>query len=262
MYSTVSVNTWNRGGVFRLSPFVLLSLCVHGGLLLAIAAAITAPGPIGPMPTVLSVRLSVEKTGGEKPVTSPAPASATTHRQPSPPTHRQRPARHVVNKSVAPRIVRTPSPPPQPRPVSTASLAPMSPVAENFPDTAQAPRIEPALSSTTGSSTAASAAAMEANQAAVRKEVRTLLLKDLARRFNYPLIARRRGWQGRVLLSITVRSNGTLARVHVTQSSGFDILDRSAVNTLRSVGQLADASPSLRGQSLELLLPVVYRLTD
>lgn len=252
MYSTVQVNAWNRGGAFRLSPFVLLSLCVHGGLLLALAAR-TAPGPVDSTPATLSVRLSVEQARSEKPTTSPAATPAIA------PMSRQRVARHVVRKSVAPRIARTL---PLSQAVNTISPASMSPVPEDLPDTAQAPPIEPTVSSRKGASKAPADATVAGSQVGVRKQVRMLLLKDLARRFTYPLIARRRGWQGRVLLSITIRSNGTLARVHVTQSSGFDILDRSAVNTLRSVGQLADATPPLGGQSLELLLPVVYRLTD
>lgn len=49
----------------------------------------------------------------------------------------------------------------------------------------------------------------------------------------YPAVARRRNYQGTTLLDVLVDSQGRAAQVRVNQSSGFAILDRSAVTAVR-----------------------------
>lgn len=48
----------------------------------------------------------------------------------------------------------------------------------------------------------------------------------------YPEIARRRGYEGEVLLSVVVSADGTVATVRVKRSSGHSILDRAAVEAV------------------------------
>jgi protein TonB len=49
----------------------------------------------------------------------------------------------------------------------------------------------------------------------------------------YPLIARRLGAQGVVMLRVQVREDGSVALVELARSSGFAVLDDSAVRTVR-----------------------------
>ena len=49
----------------------------------------------------------------------------------------------------------------------------------------------------------------------------------------YPLAARRRGMQGRVLVSAHVRSDGACAEVRLHRSSGHSLLDQSALEAVR-----------------------------
>jgi protein TonB len=49
----------------------------------------------------------------------------------------------------------------------------------------------------------------------------------------YPVIARRTGTQGVVLLRVQVRVDGTVAEVQIAQSSGSALLDDSALQTVR-----------------------------
>lgn len=49
----------------------------------------------------------------------------------------------------------------------------------------------------------------------------------------YPMIAKRRGWQGTVLLEVEVKENGRPGSVKVRESSGREILDQSAMRTVR-----------------------------
>lgn len=49
----------------------------------------------------------------------------------------------------------------------------------------------------------------------------------------YPKLARQRGWQGRVVLSVHISEEGTPVDVQVKQSSGYGILDRAALKALK-----------------------------
>ena len=111
------------------------------------------------------------------------------------------------------------------------------------------------------SSNAQSADAGVRSDQTARAHVRALLLTDLQRYFEYPAMARQRGWQGLVWLSVTVQPDGALDDIHVTRSSGYHLLDSSAIAAMRRV-RLAEATHWLNGRALEMPLPIVYRLID
>ena len=50
----------------------------------------------------------------------------------------------------------------------------------------------------------------------------------------YPAIARKRNWQGSVVLSILVLENGDVDGVTIDHSSGYELLDTSALTTVRT----------------------------
>lgn len=50
----------------------------------------------------------------------------------------------------------------------------------------------------------------------------------------YPAAARRRGMQGVVLLGVAVTKEGYVDKINVLQTSGFRVLDRSAVKSVKS----------------------------
>lgn len=49
----------------------------------------------------------------------------------------------------------------------------------------------------------------------------------------YPRIARRRGYEGVVILSVEVRNNGTVGGITLKESSGHSILDAAALKTVK-----------------------------
>ena len=246
----------------RLAVFLALSLGVHAGLLLVRAPAPEIRTVAG---SVLSVSLSVIEPPQQAPADlDPAPAKA-----PPPPPPKPAPRRAPQPADTAARrppespgaAARTAKARPPAR--ATGSNAP-APGAEQH-RTPSAPETPVAASKPSAHSTperpVTQAAAAKARETA-RARVRELVLADVARYFEYPWLARRRGWQGMVWLSITVRPDGALERIHVTRSSGYDVLDRSAVETMQRVGPLAHAGRWLDGAALELPLAIVYRLTD
>lgn len=50
----------------------------------------------------------------------------------------------------------------------------------------------------------------------------------------YPFVARRMGWQGRVILHVEVLAEGACGAVSVLHSSGHEVLDNAAMMTVRS----------------------------
>jgi protein TonB len=88
------------------------------------------------------------------------------------------------------------------------------------------------------------------------------LTAQLARYFTYPALARRQGWEGHVLLALTIEPDGQLENLQVASSSGYAVLDAAALHALQRVGRLAAAADWLAGTTLDMRLPVIYRLTE
>ncbi|MFH1293107.1 MAG: energy transducer TonB [Pseudomonadota bacterium] len=50
----------------------------------------------------------------------------------------------------------------------------------------------------------------------------------------YPRIARRRGYEGTVIMQVLVDRNGRVKELHIVQSSGHDVLDRAAITSVKN----------------------------
>lgn len=77
----------------------------------------------------------------------------------------------------------------------------------------------------------------------------------------YPSVARRRGWEGTVLLRLTIAADGSLVSTEVAASSGRAALDEAAVAAAR---RWTFAAALSRGAAVDskLDVPVVFRLAD
>ena len=75
----------------------------------------------------------------------------------------------------------------------------------------------------------------------------------------YPPEARRKGYHGEVLLKVEVLSSGQVGEIEVKKSSGHDVLDRSALNTVRKWKFI----PARKGEtpvSLWVNIPIRFQL--
>ena len=79
---------------------------------------------------------------------------------------------------------------------------------------------------------------------------------------HYPRIAIRNSWHGQVDLAIRVQANGELGKIYVIQSSGYNLLDKAAIKSVQQVAVLPDAGYWLNGQPIDVILPVIYQLSD
>jgi periplasmic protein TonB len=77
----------------------------------------------------------------------------------------------------------------------------------------------------------------------------------ILRNISYPDEARRKDWQGTVLLSFIIKADGSVRAFKIMQSSGHKLLDRSAVETIR----IAEPFPAPPGEA-QLIIPISYRL--
>jgi protein TonB len=74
-------------------------------------------------------------------------------------------------------------------------------------------------------------------------------------KLTYPVIARQMGWEGKVKVSFTISRDGFATDIMITQSSGKEVLDNSAVEAVRN------ASPFPRPPvSAQIIIPIRYRL--
>lgn len=254
----------------RLRYFFVASLCVHAGLLIVLAEE--PPAAYGTTtPTTLSVTLHLIEpavAAASRPAVAPPAESTVAASRPAASVRRLEQLKRLARSSLHAAAAKPIAPPVEQRPRKPdreiASATDRSPPPVNelapAPDATDATDAASVATPSVAERTAGTHAAPP-QQAVARAQMRALLLADLGRRFTYPVLARRRGWQGEVLLSVTIHPSGMLERVQIAQSSGHDVLDRAAVSAMLHVKRVAEAGASLHGQDLQLLLPVIYRLT-
>jgi protein TonB len=92
--------------------------------------------------------------------------------------------------------------------------------------------------------------------------IRAALQQALLPIFEYPRVARRRGWQGRVKVSLYVDAGGDLSRIHLIESSGYSLLDKEAVKNVTSLRNVPAVTQWLDSSGMEVVLPVNYRLDN
>ncbi len=181
---------------------------------------------------------------------APAPSSVKSTAQLPPPD------RHPPPRPAA-------SAPPLPKARSVATAQPAA-KALRPTTTRQAETTPPATPRSEPERVAASstARAQTATSLSVSERVSAALQSQLAESFDYPWLARKRGWQGLVTLSLHIDRHGALSRWKVIRTSGYSLLDRSALRAAQRIGRLQQADSLLNGQALNLNLPVRYQLLD
>lgn len=241
------------------ASWFLLSLGVHLAAFVLLTFLVAAPVR-KQSPVVIDLTLD---TAGP-PATSPQRSTAPVRRL-APPPERSAPVVPPTPQPQPPLPVR--NVPVTPLPVAAATVV-SSPVAANPAAVPVANGHAPAaVRPATGGSTPSRPAAAPAGEtgegapspAAVKqrylKEHFTYIRDLVLRRLVYPPQARRLGWQGRVTVSFVVNADGSASSLRVLESSGYPLLDRSALETVRSAAPFP--RPPLPA---EIVIPVGFRL--
>jgi protein TonB len=215
--------------------FITLSVAIHAAVLLVGNRPEPRIAPAGRMVHVsMSYRAGV--SGPAVPAVNHTGRTRTSREQPQVTSNRPSPVSAARKKAS-----RHPDNPPH---ETTATLPVTTRQAENTP--------APGLSSP-------AATGMETARQTAREQLHDSILRLVSSRFNYPLLARRKGWQGVVKLQVHIESDGRISRLHVEQTSGYPVLDRAALQSLQ-LASVPDAEKWMQGQAIDIIIPVEYRL--
>jgi len=89
-------------------------------------------------------------------------------------------------------------------------------------------------------------------------EVRRLLEKHK----NYPWMARRQHREGVVVLKFTISMDGAITDHAIARSSGHEVLDEAAQETLHKVGRFPPLPTALGRSHLTIQVPLTFRLAE
>lgn len=191
-------------------------------------------------------------------VTLPAPPQpappAPEPPAPKPPEPKPKPV--VKPRSVEPQRVQPapqvamPDAPEETPPTEEVSSAPLQPVAATPASTA------PAASTASIASTAPAAQDREPDR---EPDYQAAYLRNPVP--SYPMVARRMGWQGRVVLNVEVLADGLCGQINIHKSSGYAMLDNAALQTVKTWRFLPARQA---GQNVDkwFMIPIQFSLKD
>ncbi|MCD6547922.1 MAG: energy transducer TonB [Thermodesulfobacterium sp.] len=83
-----------------------------------------------------------------------------------------------------------------------------------------------------------------------------IISKIVQKNISYPYIARKMGWEGRVVVSFVLTKEGKINLLTVEKSSGYDVLDENAIKTIKKVSKYFPLPPL----DVKIKLPISYKL--
>lgn len=93
-------------------------------------------------------------------------------------------------------------------------------------------------------------------------EYGSLLGRAIAKHKQYPRIAQMRGWQGDVILNLKIDGNGKVISAGVQQSSGYEALDKQALEMARKAAPFPAPPQALRNRTFNIVVPVSFKLEE
>ncbi len=94
--------------------------------------------------------------------------------------------------------------------------------------------------------------------AAIKEKYGNKIKQQLSETISYPYEAKESGWEGTVVLNITILPDGNLKNVAVNKSSGYAIFDKDAVNTAEILSPYDRFMPAKNMRELEFSVAVEY----
>jgi protein TonB len=211
-----------------------VSLCVHAAvlfaLLLGVADPIPAPAPLPMGPPFRMVAAPAAAPSAPPSRVEPKPAPS------KPPVKPVMPPKPQAKAQVQPR----PAAVPTPQPAATSN------VEDSLPASVSASAGNPAPANTGGGGDA------------VPTQLRPAYLNNPIP--EYPLAAKRRGIEGRVLVHAEVDEHGLPSVVKLARSSGSEMLDNAAVEAVKR-WRFSAASQGGRSVRASVVIPITFQLS-
>lgn len=192
---------------------------------------------------VVSANESDRSKSVQQLLATPAPSAAER------PVKRPATALSKTRQTPAVRHAEPSAPPPMPEPQSANE-----PIVQRVANTsASAERVKQHVS--TESSQRSAKALREIEQSYINA-----LVSAIERHKRYPLRARKKGYEGEVLVLFTVLRDGTISKVGIGSSSLRVILDRAASKAVRDLGRFEPIPPQLDRDYWEFRVPIRFAM--
>jgi periplasmic protein TonB len=229
------------GGNNRVFRYALgASIALHAVLLLSFPDLMERAREVASIPPQIIARLMAP---APEPV--PAPAAEPVQREKPAVTKAVKPTPKPAPVLSAPR----PAPAPVPAPPAEAPLAAAPP-----PPLASVPVVPPAPQPQAGGST-------QRSETVSRDQYRLQLIDEARRHKRYPPLARENNWQGDVRIGVAVAASGR-PTVTLKGSSGYEVLDRQALEMFANAARSVPVPAPLRGKEFALEVRAVYGLEE
>lgn len=184
---------------------------------------VVLPEPAQPQPE--PVKPKVEPKPEPKPIVKPLPMPTVVKNEPTPyqpPPTVTTPQTEVI--AVAPK----PEAPPSPAPVVASVPPPAGPSQADVDD--------------------------------ARGRYSNTLWGAIGKHKQYPKIAQMRGWQGEAVVELQLDGSGKLKSKKIIQSSGYDALDKQALDMVEKAAPFPAPPEALRGSSFSITVPIPFKL--
>lgn len=256
----------------RTGTAVGVSVIVHAAMLAVLAGRALVELQLAPAPILVSFAEPAARTAGPgeraPELRSAAPAAVLSAPAPVPePAIAEPEPTPVEPPIVAAPVVPPPKPdvakkPSPPKPAKTAAKSP--PIATAGAVAPTTSGLAGAASSVAGTGTGGtgtderSTAPAWAPTARVRYE--ELLFAWMQRHKQYPLLAKRRGLEGRGAVRVRIGRDGRVLERSVTRSTGEAMLDQAALDMVGRANPFPAVPSEYAGETFEFVAPIEYRL--
>ncbi len=224
---------------------IAASLGLHALLLFALPDLVDTARRAASIPPQIIARLMEPE-----PAPAPLPVPPVEQAAPQPPVEKKRakprPAPKMSVERPAPQLA-APAPQPAPPPVAVEPRPVPAPAPQASAPQATAPEPQPAPA--------------PVPETVSRDQYRVQLIDEARRHKRYPPLARENNWQGDVRVGVAVGANGR-PTVTLKGSSGYEVLDRQALEMFTQAARAVPVPPELRGREFALELRAVYGLED
>ncbi len=233
---------------------IICSILLHA-LLMVVLPNFKFDQPKKPVP------LEIELQKAVKPVPAqPEQPVEKTVEEPKPEVKKPEPIKKITEPKPITKTVKAPSPVTQVEQVTPPVEAPAPAViaVEPTPNTAPVAVVAPPAPTAPEVVKAPERSQAEIDNST--NEYGDLLGRAIAKHKQYPRIAQTRGWQGEVLLNLKLDGTGKVLSVEVSKGSGYDALDKQALEMVRKASPFPAPPEALRNRIFNIMVPVSFKL--
>lgn len=224
---------------------IICSILLH---ILLVAVIPNIKFDVPKKPEVLEIQLTKPQPPAEPPpvvVPQPEPPKPEPVKPKTEPKPIVKPAPVVVHKDEPAPV--QPSPPPPSQPTNQPEVITAVPKTD-VPPQVVAPTPPPKPTVT------------QAEISQAHEGYGTTLWNAISKFKKYPRIAQSRGWQGEVVIELSLDGNGKLKSKKIIQNSGYEVLDQQALEMVDKALPFPEPPEALRGSGFTIRVPIPFKL--